>query len=65
MDNQPELSAAEWALVIELLEHERSELPAEIRHTRTSSVREDLQRRRDMVQQLLDRLKAMAAVRDI
>ena len=57
MTDQPELSEAEWALMLELLQRERSELPVEIRHTRTSSVREELHRRQEMVQGLLQRLK--------
>ena len=62
MNQQPNLSEEEWALVVELLERERGELPAEIRHTRVASVRENLQRRRDMVQDLLGRLKPSPAV---
>ncbi len=57
MTDQPELSEAEWALMLELLQRERSELPVEIRHTRTSSLREELHRRQEMVQGLLQRLK--------
>jgi hypothetical protein len=62
MYDQPRLSDAEWALVTELLEREQGELPAEIRHTRVSSVREELRRRLDTVRQLLDRLHSMEAV---
>ena len=61
MNDQPELSAAEWALVVELLQRERSELPVEIRHTRTSSVREELHRRQELVQDLLQKLKKPSA----
>lgn len=57
MHDQPVLSDAEWALVIELLEQEQHELPVEIRHTRSSSYSEDLHRRLEMVRQLLDRLR--------
>jgi hypothetical protein len=57
MNDQPELSEAEWALVLELLQRERSELPVEIRHTRTSSVREELHGRQELVQALLQKLK--------
>lgn len=61
MKDQPMLSEDEWALVIELLRQEREELPAEIRHTRTSSVRADLHERRDLIDRLLDKLhKAVA-----
>lgn len=58
---QPVLSEAEWALVVELLERERGELPAEIHHTRTSAVREELRRRLQMVESLLRRLRGEAA----
>ena len=60
MADQPKLSEAEWELVTELLEHEQSDLPPEIRHTRTSTVRERLRRRGQMVQDLLHRLKTSA-----
>jgi hypothetical protein len=57
MENQPRLSDAEWALVIEMLERERDELPVEIRHTRSSTMRNDLHRRAEIVQELLHRLE--------
>ncbi|MEE8452215.1 MAG: hypothetical protein V3R99_09880 [Thermoguttaceae bacterium] len=57
MVDQPRLSDAEWELVGELLERERGELPAEIRHTRTTTVREELRDRARMVKDLLQRLK--------
>lgn len=56
---QPKLSDEEWDLVVELLECERRELPAEIHHTRTESVRKDLQHRSDVVQRLLVKLGQM------
>ena len=58
MSDPPPLSQAEWSLVIELLEHERGDLPAEIRHTRTSTLRDELRRRQQMVADLLERLRA-------
>jgi repressor of nif and glnA expression len=58
---QPVLSEAEWALVVELLERERGELPAEIHHTRTSALREQLRQRLEMVEGLLARLRGPAA----
>jgi hypothetical protein len=61
MLDQPKLSEEEWALVIELLQRERGELPVEVHHTRNSRVRGDLQRRAHMVQELLDRLRATPA----
>jgi hypothetical protein len=60
MHEHLELSEAEWELVVELLERERSELPSEIRHTRTSSVRDELRARETMVQGLLERLRRPA-----
>ncbi len=62
MEHQPPLSDAEWALIVELLQQELDELPAEIRHTRTSSYRDELHQRRDMVVQLLERLRASVTV---
>ena len=56
--DEPKLSEAEWELVVELLQRERSELPSEIRRTRTSSVRAELHRRSELVRELLDRLRA-------
>ncbi len=63
MHDQPKLSEEEWALVIELLERERRELPVEMHHTRNSRVRGELQQRAHRVQELLDRLRpALASV---
>ena len=59
---QPELTEAEWELVIEMLERERGELPSEIRHTRTSSVHDELRQREDAVRCLLNRLRTHMAV---
>lgn len=58
MNEQPQLSGAEWALVIELLEREQHDLPAEIRHTRVTSFRDELRQRSSMVNDLLQRLQA-------
>ncbi len=57
MYDEPTLSDAEWALILEMLECERSELPVEIHHTRSSSVRAELQQRLDMVRDMLGRLR--------
>lgn len=62
MYDEPRLSEAEWALVVELLERERSELPVEIHHTRSSSVRTELHDRAEMVRSLLGRLRTAAPV---
>ncbi len=58
MYDQPNLSDEEWALVVELLEQERDELPVEIHHARVSRFRAQLRQRAEMVQRLLERLKA-------
>ena len=58
MNTRPDLSEAEWELVIELLQREQSELPTEIHHTRVSAMRDALRKRRESVQQLLTRLQA-------
>ncbi|MCC6862868.1 MAG: hypothetical protein IT158_30115 [Bryobacterales bacterium] len=55
---QNELSEAERQLLIELLERERADLPAEIHHTRTPEVKDRLHRRRELVDNLLARLGA-------
>ncbi len=54
---QPSLTDAEWALVIGLLERERSELPAEIHHTSSNEYREELHRRVEAIDRLLARLR--------
>jgi hypothetical protein len=54
---QPALSDVEWQLVIELLEREQKELPSEIRHTRTISVKDELHRRSELVKKLLHRIR--------
>jgi hypothetical protein len=59
--NEPlKLSEAEWALLIELLQQERDQLPVEIHHTRSAAFRDELQRRRRMVDSLLERLPVPA-----
>ncbi len=60
MPEQAELSATEWELIIALLEREESELPSEIHHTRSSSVRDQLRERQEVVRSLLDRLRVKA-----
>ena len=59
MYDQPELSEIQWQLIIELLEHERDELPVEIRHTRSTSVRTDLQHRAEIVRETLEQVSPM------
>ena len=56
MLDQPELNEAEWTLISELLERERDELPTEIHHTRTRTLRQELQQRRAVVDELLAKI---------
>jgi N-acetylmuramoyl-L-alanine amidase len=56
------LSQAEWDLVAELLEQECRELPVEIHHTRTSSVKTQLQDRLEMARSALEHVRAAIAV---
>lgn len=58
MFDEPIFSEAQWALVLQLLEHELDELPVEIHHTNRSSVREELQQRAEMVREMVARLRA-------
>lgn len=62
MTEQPKLTEAEWALIVELLEREFEDLPVEIHHTRSATYREELRARREMVRSLLERLRPVAAV---
>ncbi len=62
MTEQPQLTEDEWALIRELLQHERGDLPSEIRHTRTASLRSQLQARRKMVDALLEKLSVSELV---
>jgi len=52
----PVFSQEELDLLVELLERERAELPAEIHHTRTTAMRDTLRRRLELVNRLLERL---------
>jgi hypothetical protein len=56
MNEQPKLSEAEWALIIELLQRDHHDLPTEIHHCRVSSYRDELRQRHEMVKNLLKRL---------
>jgi hypothetical protein len=62
MYDEPRLSDGEWALVVELLERERNELPVEIHHTDNANVRTELHHRAEMVRELLARLRQPVAV---
>ncbi len=57
MYDEPKLTDAQWALVVELLERERNELPVEHHHSRNARVRASLDQRAAMVRELLARLK--------
>jgi hypothetical protein len=61
MHDQPILSEAEWGLLIELLEREQEDLPAEIHHCRVSDYREGLRHRLEVVRGLLERLQEPVA----
>jgi hypothetical protein len=56
------LSEPEKALLLELLEREMADLPVEIRHTRSSTMREELHERLNLVREMADRLRVPAAV---
>ncbi len=56
MNDRPNPTEAEWTLIVELLQREQNELPTEIHHTRSSSLRDELRARRKMVDGLLQRL---------
>lgn len=58
MTGRPVLTDEEWALVIELLQRERQDLPAEIHHTRSSPYRDELHARLEAISRLLERLNA-------
>ncbi|MBK7930492.1 MAG: hypothetical protein IPJ98_24335 [Bryobacterales bacterium] len=57
----PQLSLEEWDLVHELLAREWSDLAVEIRHTSTSTMKDQLHKRRDTIHALLERLWPDAA----
>jgi hypothetical protein len=57
MYDESRLSEQEWALIVELLERERSELPVEIHHTRSAGIREELRSRDAIVRSLRSRLR--------
>jgi hypothetical protein len=55
-----DLNPQEQALLIQMLERELSELPSEIRRTRTSSYRDGLKEQEHALRDLHARLKAAA-----
>lgn len=60
MHDQPKLSDAEWAVVLDLLEQESHELPVEIRHTRSQEFAKNLHERLDIVTSLIQRIRSAA-----
>lgn len=60
MHDQPRLSDAEWAVVLDLLEQESHELPVEIRHTRSTEFAKNLHERLDIVTSLIERIRSAA-----
>ena len=61
MPAQPLLSPAEWKVVLELLERERKDLPAEIRRSDHTRFREELRERERLIDGLLERLRPAVA----
>ena len=62
MNEQPILSDEEWALLVDLLRLELSELPVEIHHVQNSERRQSLHHRRSVVEGLLHRLTSTPAL---
>jgi hypothetical protein len=62
MNEQPRLTDAQWNLITELLQRELEELPVEIHHTRSSQMRGELSQRREMVRDLLARLRPVTVI---
>jgi hypothetical protein len=60
MDERYTFTHDEAMLLAELLEQELHELPVEIRHTRSNIVRQELHARLEMVQRMVERLRAPA-----
>jgi len=57
-----ELNDFEWEIVLEVLERERGELHAEVRHTDSRQYRHKLQERLEALEGMVARLKAESAV---
>jgi hypothetical protein len=56
--SQLALSTEEREILVELLDRERTNLPVEIRHTRTAKFRDYLKRRLEVVETLFNRLNS-------
>jgi len=61
MNVEPKMSEAQWTLILELLEQEQRDLPAEIHHTRTATVKRELQQRLELVRRTVDQLRGVTA----
>ena len=59
MMSQPILSDEEWGVIMDLLLLEQRELPTEIHHVRNIERHGDLQHRRQLIDQLVERLQPM------
>jgi hypothetical protein len=57
MGKAPSLNDEEWQVIVELLESEQKELPAEIHHTDSTDYKAKLSKRLQMVNQLLQILR--------
>ena len=57
MPTTPAWTDEEIQLVLDLLQTERRELPPEIHHTDTARVKEDLEKRLQLVNALIEKLK--------
>ncbi len=56
MQSELTLSDRERELLLELLRAERTDLPSEIRHSRTATYHDDLRERLQLVDSLIERL---------
>ena len=54
-----DLSREEWELIMDLLEEERVELPTEIHHAGVSEVREDLRKKRELVEETIRKIRTV------
>jgi hypothetical protein len=54
LDDRPNLSDAEWALVRELLRAAQRQLPAEIRHTTRANIRQELHERQRTISRIIE-----------
>ena len=54
-----EVSSEEVAVLKELLDAELRDIPSEIRHTQTSSYKDDLKRRRVLLTGLVERINSV------